>query len=140
MRRIIVIGCPGSGKTRLAMRLAAYTQKARLGHASVLPAAEMVRMATAAGARALGVEHLVGSLEVGKRADLVVLDAGSPALVPVYDAHSALASAAGRGDVRHVVVDGRLVVEDRRCLTVDVARAAAEVRRLAPSIAAAVPG
>jgi 5-methylthioadenosine/S-adenosylhomocysteine deaminase len=123
----------------LAMRLAAYTQKARTGDASVLPAGTMVRMATAAGARALGVDRQVGSLEVGRRADVVVLDSASPSLTPVYDASSALAGAAGRGDVRHVIVDGRLVVEDHRCLTVDVERAAARVRRLAPSVAAAVP-
>jgi len=121
----------------LAMRLAAYTQKERLG-ARVLPAAQVVRLATAGGAAALGIDHLVGTLEVGKRADVVVLDAASPSLTPVFDGHSVLASAAGRGDVRHVVVDGRLVVEEHQCLTIDVARAAAEVRRLAPAVAAAV--
>jgi 5-methylthioadenosine/S-adenosylhomocysteine deaminase len=123
----------------LAMRLAAYTQKAHLDDATVLPAQAVVRMATMGGARALGVDHLVGSLEAGKRADVVVLDADSPSLTPVYDPWSTLASAASRADVRHVVVEGRLVVEDRRCLSVDVAAAAGAVRALAPAVAAAVP-
>jgi 5-methylthioadenosine/S-adenosylhomocysteine deaminase len=104
-----------------------------------LTAEHALRAATIDGARAAGLDREVGTLEVGKRADLVVLDAASPSLSPVFDAHSALASAGGRGDVRHVVVDGKVVVEDRRCLTIDVARAAAEVRRLAPAVAAAVP-
>ena len=76
-------------------------------------------MATLDGARALGIDHLVGSIEVGKRADLVLLDAASPSLVPVFDPHAAIAYSASRADVTDVWVDGRRVVERRRCVTID---------------------
>lgn len=103
----------------LAMRLAALVHKARLADAAVLPAAAVLRMATLDGARALGIDAEVGSLEVGKRADLVVTAASSVPAQPVYDAAGALVYAHGRGDVRHVLVDGRLVVEDGVVAAVD---------------------
>lgn len=121
----------------MAMRLGGYAQKVRHG-ADTLPAERLVRMATINGARALGIDHLVGSVEVGKRADLVVLDADSPSLNPVYEAASALAYAAGRGDVRQVLVDGRVVVDDGALVTIDRAAVAAEVRALAPLVLGAI--
>ena len=122
----------------LAMRLAAYPQAARHG-AGVLPAATVLRMATIDGARALGIAEQTGSIEVGKRADLVILDPSSPALTPSFDPVSTAVYAAGRGDVRWVVADGRVVVDDRRLTTIDVEEAIAAVRALGPTIAASVP-
>ena len=80
-----------------------------------------------------------GSIEVGKRADLVILDPSSPALTPIYDPVSTAVYAAARGDVRWVVADGRVVVDDRRLTTIDVEEAIAAVRALGPTIAASVP-
>jgi 5-methylthioadenosine/S-adenosylhomocysteine deaminase len=94
----------------------------------VLPAIDVLRMATIDGARALGIDHLVGSIEVGKRADLVLLDHASPSLNPVFDAHSTIVYSASRADVTDVWIDGRRVVEDRRCTTIDVAAAVHEAR------------
>ena len=138
----VALGTDGSASGNdldlwLAMRLAAYTQTAVNG-AGAVTAGDVLRMATIGGARALGVDHLVGSIEVGKRADIVVLDASSPSLTPVYDPVSAAAYAAGRGDVRHVLVDGRLVVEDRLLTTIDVDAAIGGVAALRPSIEAAL--
>jgi 5-methylthioadenosine/S-adenosylhomocysteine deaminase len=121
-----------------ALRLAAYTQKVRHS-AATLPAAMLVRLATMGGARALGIDHLVGSLEVGKRADLVVLDGSSPSLTPVYDPVSALAYAAGRADVRWVVVDGRVVVDDRVLTTIDLEATVAAARGARTEVLAAIP-
>jgi 5-methylthioadenosine/S-adenosylhomocysteine deaminase len=121
-----------------ALRLAGYTQKVRHG-AATLPAAALVRLATMGGARALGIDHLVGSVEVGKRADLVVLDGSSPSLTPVYDPVSALAYAAGRADVRWVVVDGRVVVDDRVLTTIDIEGAVAAARGVRTEVLAAIP-
>ena len=90
-------------------------------------------MATAGGAKAAG-DPAIGTIEVGTRADLVVLDASSPSLAPVYDPVSAAAYAAGRGDVRWVVAGGQVVVDDRRLTTIDVDAAIAEVRALARRI------
>ena len=118
-----------------AMRLAAYVQKGVSGDATCLPAAQVLRMATIDGAAALGIDHLVGSIEVGKRADLIVLDASAPSLHPVHDPVSAVANAATRAEVRHVLVDGRVVVDDRRLTTVDVAAVLAEMDVLAKVVA-----
>lgn len=121
----------------MAMRLASYAQSVRHG-AGAVPVDALVRMATIDGARALGIAHLVGSVEVGKRADLVVLDGRAPSLTPNYDPASTVAYAAGRGDVRWVLVDGRVVVDDGVLTSMDVAEAVAGVARLRPRIEAAV--
>ena len=67
-----------------------------------------------------------------------MLDASSPSLSPSYDPVSTVVYAAGRGDVRWVVADGRVVVDDRRLTTIDVESAIAEIRSLQPAIRAAV--
>lgn len=122
----------------LAMRLAGYVQKNLSGDPAHLTAAQVVRMATLNGARALGIDDIVGSIEAGKRADLVVLDPRSPSLTPTFDAHVALAASAGRGDVRDVIADGRVVVHDRQVLTIDEDAVLAEAAEYASQIKAAV--
>ena len=72
----------------------------------------MLRAATIDGARALGLGDRIGSVEVGKRADLVLLDLAAPHLTPVHDVAALLVFAAGRGDVTDVLVDG-----ERSCAT-----------------------
>ncbi|MBU3701864.1 MAG: amidohydrolase [Acidimicrobiia bacterium] len=111
-----------------AMRTAALVHKGMRLDPTVLPATAVLRMATIDGARALGIDHLVGSIEVGKRADLVLLDPASPSLNPVFEAHSTIVYSASRADVTDVWVDGHRVVEDRRCTTIDVAAAVHEAR------------
>ena len=93
-------------------------------------------MATTGGARAAGVAD-IGTVEVGTRADLVVLDPSSPSLTPAYDPVATAVYAASRGDVRWVVAGGQLVVDDRRLTTLDVDAAIATVRDLGPRILAA---
>ena len=120
------------------MRLAALIQKPRLG-ADVLPAGAVLELATLGGARALGLEDEIGSLAVGKRADLVVIDLREPHLNPAgHDPVSHLVYAAQASDVRDVFVDGRPVVLDRELLTMsleeilrEAGRCAAELRRRA---------
>lgn len=119
----------------VAMRLAAYPLAARRG-VGTIAAADVLAMATSCGARALGAPD-IGSIEVGTRADLVVLDPSSPSLTPAYDPVSAVAYAASRADVRWVIAGGRLVVDDRRLTTIDVDAAIATVRDLGPRILAA---
>lgn len=111
-----------------SMRSAATIQKGRRLDPMVLPAATILRMATIDGARALGIDGQVGSIEVGKRADLVLLDPDSPSLNPIYDPISSVVYAAGRGDVTDVWAGGRHVVVDRACTTVDLGRTLAEAR------------
>jgi 5-methylthioadenosine/S-adenosylhomocysteine deaminase len=122
----------------LAMRLAGYVQKTAASDPTVLPALDVLRMATINGAKALHIDHLVGSLEVGKFADLVVLDAFSPSLTPVFDPHVAIVAAAGRGDVCHVVVHGQVVVCDRKALNINTSAIVDRVNKLTPAIMASV--
>ena len=116
------------------MRLAALIQKPRLGP-EALPAAQALELATLGGARALGLETEIGSVEVGKRADLIVLDLDGPHAQPAEaDLISRIVYSARAADVRHVVVDGRLVVKDGVLKTAspeEIRRAAnAQARRL----------
>ncbi len=120
------------------MRLAALIQKPRLG-AEVLPAGTVLELATLGGARALGLEHEIGSIAAGKRADLVVLDLREPHTRPATgDAVSHIVYAACASDVRDVFVDGRPVVLGHELLTTSVDeivheadRCAAELQRAA---------
>ena len=100
-----------------------------------VPAAAAVEMATIGGARALGLDALIGSLEAGKRADVILLDLDEDNLVPLYNPLSHLAYAARSADVRTVLVDGQIVLEDRKLLTMDEAEVRHQVRALASEIA-----
>jgi 5-methylthioadenosine/S-adenosylhomocysteine deaminase len=122
----------------IAIRLAGYMQKTVAKDPSVLPAVDLVRMATINGAKALQLDHIIGSLEVGKRADLIVLDAYSPSLTPSFEPHTTIATCVTRADVRHVLVDGQIVVRDRECLTIDRKSAISKVRALGKQVLASV--
>ena len=122
----------------IAIRLAGYIQKTVAKNPAVLPALEIVRMATINGARALQLDHLIGSLEVGKRADLIVLDADSPSLTPNFNPHTTIATSVTRADVVHVLVDSKVVVRDRKCLTIDHKSAVSAVKALGKQVLASV--
>nr|MBA3821320.1 amidohydrolase family protein [Deltaproteobacteria bacterium] len=114
----------------LELRLAALLHKHRVGPRA-LPAPEVVRMATLGGAAALGLAGQVGSLEVGKRADVIAVDITALHTVPTGSPWSMIAYAAQACDVRHVAVDGTLVVNDRELLTLDVGTVRARARKAA---------
>ncbi len=101
------------------MDAAAKIQKYMLGDPAVLPAETVFRMATMGGARVLNLHDEIGSLEVGKRADIVLVDVRRPGLTPLYRVYSHLVYAARGSDVTTVIVNGRVVVRDREILTVD---------------------
>ena len=117
----------------LEMRLAGILHKPRVGP-QTLPAREVVKLATRAGARALGLESVCGSIEGGKRADVIVVDVGGAHVTPVESPYSAIAYAARATDVRHVVVDGRVVVRDRTLNTIDVPRVIADAKARARDV------
>jgi 5-methylthioadenosine/S-adenosylhomocysteine deaminase len=98
------------------MRTATLLQKALHGP-EVLPANRMLRMATIDGARALGLESEIGSLEVGKRADLAIVSLDRLHMSPEAEVVSSLVYAAEASDVQTVIVDGRLLMRDRTLLT-----------------------
>lgn len=109
------------------MRLAALIHKPRRGPRA-MRAPTVVRMATMGGAEALGLADDIGSLEVGKRADVIVVDARSAHVAPTADPFSAIVYACRATDVRDVVVDGKVIVRDRELLTVDIGAAIADAR------------
>jgi len=109
------------------MRLAAVLQAMRK-QPGVLPARDVLWMATRAGARTLGLEHEIGSLEVGKKADVIVIDRDRPHLAPGPDPYSALVYAARGSDVRATIVDGEILVRDFETMRVDRADVAAAAR------------
>jgi 5-methylthioadenosine/S-adenosylhomocysteine deaminase len=100
------------------------------------PAPQVLRMATLDGARVLGWESQIGSLEVGKQADIIAIDLNQPHLTPLYDPISHLVYAVSGSDVRHVWVAGRLVVSERKVQTVNAPEVFAQVRSLAAAISA----
>ena len=117
------------------MRLAAVLQAMRQ-EPGVLAAREVVWMATRAGARTLALDDQIGSLEVGKKADIIVVDRDRPHLAPGPDPYSTLVYAARGSDVRATIVDGALLVNDFAPVEVDRAEIAAEARRAAQQLAA----
>jgi 5-methylthioadenosine/S-adenosylhomocysteine deaminase len=103
------------------LRLAALLGKHGAGDAAAIPARQALEMATINAARALGLDAKIGSLEIGKRADITAIDFSTPALSPCYDPLSHLVYAAGRENVSHVWVDGELLVENGALLGIDSA-------------------
>jgi 5-methylthioadenosine/S-adenosylhomocysteine deaminase len=101
------------------MRQAANLAKLINEDPSVVSVSEVVRAATINGAKTLGLEDRIGSIEIGKEADLIVLDLDQPHLVPVGDPHALIVYAAGRADVVHVLVAGDPVIVDRVPTKVD---------------------
>ncbi|MGE5185624.1 MAG: 5'-deoxyadenosine deaminase [Acidobacteriota bacterium] len=105
----------------LELRLVALLHKPRVGPRAV-PAPEAVRLATLGGAAALGQADRLGSLEVGKRGDVIAVDVTALHTVPAAAPWSQIAYAAKACDVRHVAVDGEVRVRDRELLTLDLER------------------
>ncbi|GAB3530617.1 amidohydrolase [Photobacterium alginatilyticum] len=86
---------------------------------AAMPPMKVIEMATIGAARALHMEDTIGSLETGKLADIIIIDTTAPNMVPVYNPYSALVYSAYATNVKHTIVDGKLLMEDRNMLTVD---------------------
>jgi cytosine/adenosine deaminase-related metal-dependent hydrolase len=91
-----------------------------LGHSrKPMPGVEVIRMATVEGARVLGLDSRIGTLEPGKQADLIRIDMSAPRLQPVYDPYATLVFSAMPDDVRDVMVAGSWLMRDRTVLTLE---------------------
>lgn len=102
------------------MRTAATLGKAVANNAAAIPAYQALRMATLNGAKALGLEETIGSLEVGKQADIVAINIRSPHTTPLYHPISQLVYATGREQVTHVWVAGKPLLNERQLTTIDL--------------------
>lgn len=116
------------------MDTAAKSAKVRDLDPTVLPAREALALATRRGATVLGLQNEVGRLAPGLKADLVVIDLDQPHLTPMYDPFSHLVYAATGADVQTVLVEGRVLVEDRQLLAFDLEETLARARELAGKV------
>jgi 5-methylthioadenosine/S-adenosylhomocysteine deaminase len=120
------------------MRLASLLQKVDRMNPEVIPATTVLGMATSGGATAIGLGDTIGSLEVGKRADLIQVAFEDVHHVPTYNVISHLVFVSDEQDVASVVVDGEILMREREMLTIDTSRVAAEASALAARIQAAL--
>ncbi|WP_111431290.1 amidohydrolase [Rhodobacteraceae bacterium DSL-40] len=122
----------------MALRMAATLPKAATLRADAVTTAQALRMVTRAGAEALGAGDRLGSLEPGKQADMILLSTDRAHAAPIFDPMTHVVYSAAKSDVRHVFVAGEQVVRDGELVRLDLGALLAEVRALAPRIAASI--
>ena len=116
------------------MDLAAKLQKITHMDPRALGAKQAVEMATIGGARAIHMENEIGSLQTGKKADLIVIGLGAPNAVPLYDVYSQIVYALKASDVQDTIIGGRVVMQNGRVLTLDEAAIIAKARELGAQV------
>ena len=121
-----------------AMRQAALLQKHASGDPRAMPARSALEMATINGARALGLEREIGSLEPGKRADVITVSMAAARQTPMYDPLSHLVYVTRGDDVQMTVVNGRVLMRDRKVMVLDRAAVIAEAQAMAADVRQAV--
>ncbi len=114
-------GCASNNNLDLFQEMdsAAKLHKVHRLDPTVMPSDVVLHMATLGGAKVLGLDKEIGSLEVGKKADIIILDLNRPHLQPIYNITSQLVYSATGADVRDVIIDGQLIMQDRKLLTLD---------------------
>lgn len=117
------------------MSMCAKLHKAFSSDPTVLPAEQVVAMATLGGARVLGMADRIGSITPGKQADIILVSTNKPHLTPMYNPFSHLVYAASGADVATSIIEGRVVMKDRRLMTIDLNQVMGEVRKIGAAIA-----
>jgi len=110
------------------MRTCALLHKVNKLEPTAANARQVAAMATINGAKALGLVNKIGSLEVGKRADIITISLNKPHLVPIYDPYSHLVYCVNGGDVSDVIVNGKVLMRDREVKTIDEEKVLAEAK------------
>jgi 5-methylthioadenosine/S-adenosylhomocysteine deaminase len=116
------------------MDTAAKVHKVKSLDPTLMNAQTVCRIATIGGAKVLGLDKLIGSIEKGKKADIILVDMNQPHLTPLYNYYSQLVYAARGADVKTSIIDGRIVMKDRKLLTIDINTAMKNVRSIAAEI------
>ena len=101
---------------------------------TVMSAETVLKMATTGGAKVLGMEKFIGSIETGKQADIILVDMNQPHLTPLYNCYSQLVYAARGADVKTSIINGKIVMKDRQLRTIDLPTAMENVRVVAADI------
>jgi 5-methylthioadenosine/S-adenosylhomocysteine deaminase len=104
------------------MKTASLLQKVRLLDSQVMNAETALEMATINGAKAFGLQKEIGSIELGKKADIILVKLGKPHLIPTFNPISSLVYAAEGSDVDTVIIDGKIIMENRIVKTLDESR------------------
>jgi 5-methylthioadenosine/S-adenosylhomocysteine deaminase len=120
------------------MDLASKLQKVTSNDPQALPAEQAFAMATILGAKALRLDSMIGSIEPGKRADMITIRMDQPHAVPMYNVYSQLVYALKGSDVQDVMVNGKTIVRDRKMLTLDESAVLAKALEYRPRIAASI--
>jgi 5-methylthioadenosine/S-adenosylhomocysteine deaminase len=121
-----------------AMRQAAFLHKLQTGDPRVIPARTALEMATREGARALGLEQSIGSLEPGKRADIIVVQMSRPRQQPLFDPVAQVVYTTRGDDVETTIVNGKVLMRNRQVLTLDESRVLGDARAAADQVRKAV--
>ncbi|MGD2038596.1 MAG: amidohydrolase [Desulfobacterales bacterium] len=131
-------GCASNNDLDLFLEMdsVAKLHKAKTLDPTVMDALTVLKMATINGARALGLDQAIGSLEIGKKADLIIIDTNKPHLTPMYNPVSHLVYAAMGSDVTTSIINGNVVMEDGRIKTMDINAVMDDVNKIAKEITA----
>jgi 5-methylthioadenosine/S-adenosylhomocysteine deaminase len=116
------------------MNTAALIHKVNSLNPTVMNAETVCKMATIGGAKSLGLDKLTGSIEKGKKADIILVDMNQPHLTPLYNCYSQLVYAARGADVKTSIINGKIVMKDRQLRTIDMQTAMKNVRNIAVEI------
>ena len=129
-------GCASNNNLDLfsEMDTAAKLHKVSTMDPTVMDAVTVLKMATIDGAKSLGLQDITGSLEIGKKADVIIIDTRKPHLVPVYNPVSHIVYAAKGSDVQDVIVNGKVLLKNRELLTVDMEDILKKVAEIASHI------
>jgi 5-methylthioadenosine/S-adenosylhomocysteine deaminase len=131
-------GCASNNDLDLFLEMdsVAKLHKAKTLDPTVMDALTVLKMATINGARALGLDRAIGSLEIGKKADLIIIDTNKPHLTPMYNPVSHLVYAAMGSDVTTSIINGNVVMEDGQIKTMDINAVMEDVNKIAKEITA----
>ncbi len=118
------LGTDGQGSTNTLdmyeeIKNSAYSQKVLYKKATAITAKKVLEMATIKGAKALGLQEEIGTIEEGKKADLIIVDINRPGLVPVHNLYSTIAYSVNGSDVETVIIDGKIIMENRQIIVLD---------------------
>lgn len=129
-------GCSSNNTLNMfkEMTICSFTQKVRAMDPTVLPAEEILKMATINGAKALHQEDELGTLEVGKKADIILIDLNKPHFAPWNNSVSDLVYSAQGSDVKTTIVNGKILMKNYELLTLDAERIMAECKRITNTI------
>ncbi len=116
------------------IHLGALVNKGVEGDPTVLPAYQMLEIATINGAKALGIEKMVGTLEVGKKADIIFIDLDKSHLVPLHNLVSMVVYSAAASDIKHVICNGKIIMENYKITTFDEREVIQKVKQLSEEL------